>query len=226
MPKGRFAEDLTGRQFSRLTVVRLFDNVIHRPRWVCICECGKEAIAYAHHLKSGTTRSCGCLLADVTRIRSTTHGESGSGDKSRQSPEYQAWSRMKERVGADSAKYRRLYADRGITMCDRWRSFENFVEDMGRRPSPGLQLDRIDNERGYEPGNVRWATSIQQQRNKRQNIQLTIDNETLYLTEWAEKFGVKAATIRKRLSKGWNAKRAVFEKPAKRRWRSARSDRR
>ena len=120
---------------------------------------------------------------------------------------------MRERVAKDSKKYGPNYADRGITVCARWDSFESFLEDMGRMPKPGLQLDRLDNNRGYEPGNVRWATPLQQQQNKRQNIRLTIDGETLYLAEWAQRSGVKANTIRARLRRGWKPKRAVFKKP-------------
>lgn len=103
------------------------------------------------------------------------------------------------------------YGGRGITVCGRWRdSFENFFADVGRRPSSAHTIDRIDNDRGYEPGNVRWATASEQARNRRSSRRLTIQGTTCCLTEWATRSGVDYRVIRRRLAKGWDVAAAVF----------------
>ncbi len=105
------------------------------------------------------------------------------------------------------------YGNRGITVCDEWRGrggFERFMAHAGHRPTPKHSLDRIDNEGGYEPGNVRWATRKQQQRNMRNNLLLTVDGETKCLSEWAEESPVGENTIYYRRKRGWSDRDAVF----------------
>ena len=104
------------------------------------------------------------------------------------------------------------YGGRGITVCERWRrSFDAFATDVGARPSRQHTIDRIDNTKGYEPGNVRWATAIQQQRNMRSNVQVTFRGETLLLVEWAERLKIKYTTLSLRLFRGWSVERALGE---------------
>lgn len=104
------------------------------------------------------------------------------------------------------------YGGRGITVCERWRrSFDAFATDVGARPSRQHTIDRIDNTKGYEPGNVRWATAIQQQRNMRSNVQVTFRGETLLLVEWAERLKIKYTTLSLRLFRGWSVERALDE---------------
>ena len=105
------------------------------------------------------------------------------------------------------------YFERGIEVCDEWKGdggFEHFLAHVGRRPTAKHSLDRVDNSKGYEPGNVRWATRRQQQRNMRSNLVLTIDGETKCLAEWAEESPVSENTIYYRLKRGWPHKDAVF----------------
>jgi hypothetical protein len=116
---------------------------------------------------------------------------------------------------------RNRYADRGIRVCGRWLTFENFLVDMGERP-PGTSIERIDNARGYEPGTCRWATATEQARNRRSNLLITVDGETLPLVEWAARSGVGRATIAHRIKVGWPAREAVFapaDRVANGRWR-------
>jgi hypothetical protein len=102
------------------------------------------------------------------------------------------------------------YGGRGITVCERWQSFENFAADMGPTFSPELTLDRIDNDRGYEPGNCRWATRAEQNRNQRRNRYVTWRGRTMVLTDWADLLGLNFDTVRKRLDKhGWPVERAL-----------------
>lgn len=103
----------------------------------------------------------------------------------------------------------RWYGARGIAVCERWLNPENFLADMGERPSLQHTIDRIDNTRGYEPGNCRWATKKEQSRNRASNHFLTIDGETLTVAEWAERYGLKYGTVQDRLRRGWPPDRAV-----------------
>lgn len=107
----------------------------------------------------------------------------------------------------------RYYGGRGIRVCERWRDFSVFLSDMGERPSPAHSPDRIDNDRGYEPGNVRWATQREQTRNRRTNVIVTAFGRAMTLAAWAEGFGINESTLRERLRRGWLPERAVTQPP-------------
>lgn len=161
MPTDRRFIDMTGRRFGRLLVI----SYAGRPRpsqheWLCNCDCGTEIKVDGARLRKGSTTSCGCLRNELNATRFVTHGETNS-------PEYTSWVGMKGRcLNPANPKYER-YGGRGISVCDRWRdSFEAFLEDMGHRPSPAHSIDRRDNDGNYEPGNCRWATPVEQQRNR------------------------------------------------------------
>lgn len=127
-----------------------------------------------------------------------------------ETPEYQSWHAMKQRCYNPSAvKYDR-YGGRGITVCHRWRtSFQNFLDDMGRKPSPSHSIDRIDNDGNYEPSNCRWATRQEQTRNTTSTNLLTYNGETLCVTDWAAKIGIAPNTLANRLAVGWPLAKAL-----------------
>jgi hypothetical protein len=102
------------------------------------------------------------------------------------------------------------YGGRGITICETWHDFAGFLSDMGERPDADHSLDRIDNDRGYGPGNCRWATRVEQQRNRRNNRIITIDGLSLCVAEWAERTGINHESIRGRLRRGLTDRAAVF----------------
>ena len=119
--------------------------------------------------------------------------------------EYRAWQTMKQRCNNDRVKKYADYGARGIRVCKRWQdSFDAFLEDMGPRPGPKYSIDRIDVNGHYEPANCRWATSTQQQRNKRNNTLLTHRGQTLCIEAWAERIGIPGKVIHHRLSRGWS----------------------
>jgi hypothetical protein len=126
--------------------------------------------------------------------------------------EYRAWSHMLSRCTNPTDKSYQYYGGRGISVCDRWISFKNFFEDMGKSPSVAHSIDRVDNDGNYVPENCRWATVKEQRRNKRDNRILVIDGERKTLAEWAEKFGVLYKTAHNRLRMGWSPREAVCGK--------------
>jgi hypothetical protein len=126
----------------------------------------------------------------------------------RNSPEYRAWRSMKQRCFNPKCRSYRDYGARGITVCERWLVFENFYADMGSRPAD-MSLERDRNSGNYEPGNCRWATRTEQQRNTRQNKLLTYAGETHCTAEWALRTGIAHNTIYARLKRGWSHERAL-----------------
>jgi hypothetical protein len=191
--------------FGRLTVVSRAENKGDDVRWACRCSCGNEAVVATRELRKGDTRSCGCLNLEVMRSRGT-HRMKGT-------PEHNSWANMIRRCEDPTNTDYGGYGGRGITVCERWRSsFEAFLSDMGPKPSRQHSIDRIDNDRGYEPGNCRWANDREQQRNKRSNHRITAFGETKTIAEWAEdpRCRATAFAIKDRLrSLGWEAEAAI-----------------
>lgn len=179
------------------------------------CRCGKEFDSIIESIRYGATISCGCLkLNNPPPPINFKHGHSTRG---RKTPEYRTWNAMKARCNGNSAEYRKLYTYKGITVCQRWiNSFENFLSDMGKRPSDQYSLDRKDGFKGYSPENCRWATIEEQNSNKSSNIIIEFQGERLCLMQWAKKLGISWHTLKYRISNGWPPERA-FMTPAKNR---------
>lgn len=173
------------------------------------CTCGVEKELWTGNVRSGDTRSCGCLLRETAAARQLKHG---AARRHQQRIEWHAWNRMRQRCYNPRDRVYRHYGGRGIIVCARWlASFADFLSDVGPRPSPAHSLDRYpDNDGNYEPGNVRWATGKEQARNKRSNLMLTHAGRTQLLVVWAEEIGIPAAVIRERLSRyGWSVEKAL-----------------
>jgi hypothetical protein len=153
----RSFRDLTGSKFGRLTVLEVHHRTANKRWWLCACDCGTEKIVRSDGLTGGDNVSCGCKKIDQLRI----HGGTGT-------PEHKAWSAMIERCHTTSHPMFSSYGARGIYVCQEWRaSFQNFLRYIGSRPTRLHSLDRIDNDDGYRPGNVRWATKKEQANNRR-----------------------------------------------------------
>lgn len=186
--------DLTGQKFERLTVIgRGTNSPSGAIRWRCLCSCGVETLVHTCSLKQGTTKSCGCFTKD--RMRSQ-NGFSGT-------PEYVSWLGMFTRCRDTRSVGYKHYGGRGITICERWEEFDNFLFDMGHKPSSKHSIDRIDVDGDYSPENCRWATQTEQHNNKRNNRLLTVDGKTQSISMWASEVGVSRATLFSRLHLGW-----------------------
>lgn len=152
--------DISGNRYGRLVAVSRVKN----KDWMFKCDCGKAHVAKKDNVIGGRTTSCGCFHNDDLRARNHKHGHARHDYETKT---YRCWKSMIQRTTNPTNSHWKYYGARGITVCDRWRhSYEYFLSDMGESP-PGLTIDRIDNDRGYEPGNCRWADYSTQNNNKR-----------------------------------------------------------
>lgn len=211
-----YVKNKIGDVFGLLTIIAPADPYVrNKTRWLCRCTCGREITTYQSHLRQGTAKSCGCTR-EAARLKAiTAHGQSRSSI-------YKNWSAMKIRCSNPNHESYPDYGGRGITVCERWEKFENFLADMGERPTPKHEVDRIDNDKGYSPENCRWATRKEQNRNKRDNRFITINNETKCLSEWCEIYGTTFMLVETRLKHGWKILDALTEPPNKNRSRKDR----
>lgn len=202
--------DLTGKIFGRLTVVDRAPNkgtgAETRAMWRCVCECGGESVIACYTLKGGNTRSCGCLKVDVA----VQNGKAKQTHGMTHTPAWICWMSMGQRCRNKNRSDYENYGGRGITICKRWETFEHFLADMGP-PPVGFSLDRIDVNGNYEPENCRWATTVEQGRNRRNNRILTIDGVAATLAEWCELYGINETTASDRIGRGWDVDRAIKE---------------
>lgn len=187
--------DHSGERYGRVTLKERVENRGHHAAYRVVCDCGNDSVALLESLRTGHTQSCGCLRRELH----TTHGATSGG---KILPEYSAWYNAKRRCHYTANPSFKNYGGRGIGMCEEWRDdFAAFFRDLGPRPA-GRTLGRIDNDKGYEPGNCRWETRKQQQRNQRGNRYLECAGTRQTITEWADALGIPCGTLRYRLKRG------------------------
>lgn len=177
-------------------------------KWLVKCSCGTARSVDKWNVQSGRSRSCGCLTKAATVARNLKHGESGN-------PLYRVWLSMRERCLNPACKSYRNYGARGISIHPSWDSFEVFAADIGQPPGEGYSLDRVDNSRGYEPNNVRWATRGEQSRNTRRTRNVTYMGKTQCLKDWAAELGVAYSMLLYRVATLGMTVEEAFTKPGR-----------
>lgn len=198
---GRPMDDIVGKKYNMLTVLK-FDSIKNeQAMWLCKCDCGNEKVLRGSRLKEGVTTSCGCYR--VGRLKK--HGLSTSN-------EYTIWHDIRRRCKKENNINYAGYGGRGIGVCERWdneNGFMNFYDDMGKRPSKKHSIDRIDNSKGYSKENCRWTDDITQANNRRGNRVITYDNKTMTVSQWERELKMPSNNIATRLAKGWTIEDAI-----------------
>ncbi len=212
--------DMTGQKCGRLTVLNFAGTRNEKAYWLCLCDCGKQSEVLGKFLRNGTTKSCGCLSSDTTALRSLRHGHSQRGNRR---PEYRCWKAVIQRCTNTNATYYENYGGRGIKVCEGFVNYETFFSTLGTKPTRKHEIDRVDNDLHYSCGscaqclregwkmNLRWATRIQSSNNRRNNHFVEFQGIKLTLTQWAEKIGINANSIKNRLRRGWSVAKALTQ---------------
>ena len=188
--------DMSGTNVNGISVLSRYGSMGGKPAWNCTCHCGKEFQASGTALRLGKTTGCqSCVKEKMARL-ATKHGAVGS-------PEYISYNAMKSRCNNPKDKRYQRYGGRGIRICDRWMdSFSNFLSDMGQKPSSLHSIERLDGDKGYEPGNCVWATKFEQANNRSNNTRIEIDGRTQNINQWAKETGVNRTVILRRMKRG------------------------
>jgi hypothetical protein len=207
LPTNPRFKDLTGKVFGRWTVESYAGTAPDtRAKWNCLCSCGTSMKVRSDGLLAGRATSCGCLKSELASERFTKHGGYGT-------YLYYAWAAVLQRCSNSSNPEFKNYGGRGITVDSSFIEFTGFREyvltTIGERPTVKHSLDRINNEDGYVPGNLRWAVRVQQQRNKRNNHLVTYLGTVMTLVEACELSGVPSSTVLNRMSDGWSEEKAL-----------------
>jgi len=184
-------KDVSGQTFGRLTAIGAVAPRERRVKWFCICDCGSETVVMLRSLMSGNTVSCGCLKTERLASRNKTHGMS-------RTPEYRAYAHMVGRCTNPTDNHYQSYGGRGIEM--KYKSFEDFYDDVGLRTTPQHSIDRIDNDGNYERGNCKWSTSKEQHRNTSRTRMITFKGATRSMVEWSEVTGIEYEKLKWRLN--------------------------
>ena len=195
-PFGRKPLALVGRTFGKLLAIRVVGSEQPGGRiWECLCDCGATTTAFARQLTTGGKKSCGCLKREHPG-REVKHGRTA-----RNSGAYRAWNAMRLRCHRKDLWIYQRYGGRGITICERWNDFRNFLADVGEKP-PCKTLGRINNDGNYEPGNCRWETPKEQARNRSTARMVEYRGEARCLAEWCDVLGKSRDTLKYRLKHG------------------------
>ena len=187
--RSRVRFNLTGARFGRLLALSYEGK---SKGWICQCDCGAVKNILGGNLRSGRVVSCGCAHTDELSLRNRTHGQ-------RDTTEYKTWCNIRSRCSNPRAVGYEYYGGRGVSVCERWNSFENFLADMGPKPSAHHSIDRIDVNGNYEPSNCRWATRREQMSNTTRNVFVVLaDGERVIQAEAARRAGIAVGTLKYR----------------------------
>lgn len=197
--------DLTGQTFGALTVIGPAHTDGRKRFWRLRCLCGAEVVKVPGDLRKLRMANCGCMTKALQSRATRTHGMS-------RHPAYFVWRSMVDRCRLPTHQAWRNYGGRGITVCAAWaESFEAFWLDMGATYRPGLELDRVDNDSGYRPGNCRWTERRTQANNRRGNVKINTPRGVLGVAEASREFGIGVTTILYRIANGWPEDRLLIK---------------
>lgn len=199
-----FKHSMVGLRFGRWLVLSQAGKSVDDAciRYNCICDCGTQTDVGGASLRAGTSKSCGCLNIEKFTERATKHGFYGHFL-------YHTWNGMMDRCSNPSSKGYPRYGGRGISVCPRWHSVDNFISDNEPLWSDGLTLDRENNDGNYEPSNCRWVTRKVQQNNRSSNNVLSFNGRSMTASQWAESLGISRNCLYARLKKGYTLERAL-----------------
>ena len=203
--------DLTDQVFGRLTAIKLAGKNKHRQNlWHCRCVCGNEIVTPANSLRTGNSTSCGCLRDEKALAANTKHGMC-------KHPLYMTWHTMTQRCHNPKAHAYEIYGGRGIAVADEFRDVTAFIDyvekELGPKPSKQHSLDRINNDLGYERGNLRWASKGEQSRNRRGLVLVSLCGQEMALTDACEIFGLNRFKAYYRHAAGWPLVDVLLGKP-------------
>lgn len=206
------AKDITGQRFGRLVAIRPIKGKLgkRQRQWFCLCDCGNANTLNTNVLLSGISRSCGCFQIEARIDNNTTHDQS-------KTSEYSAWQNMKRRCDNVSSRSYPNYGGRGIAYDARWSIFENFIADLGPKPTRAHTLERINNELHYGPTNCVWETRKVQARNRRTSKLFTHQGQTRCLAEWERELNLPLHSIGTRMRRGYTFEQAISHKPYQKR---------
>jgi hypothetical protein len=195
------ALELTGKRFGRLVIGERAENIGRHVMWWAQCDCGLKTVVRGAHLVAGRIKSCGCYRRDFKPR--TTHGAHGT-------PEWRSWSKMRQRCLDPNNNEYPNYGGRGIGFCVRWDEFQNFLDDMGKKPTLKHSIERLDNDADYGPANCIWADADTQANNKRNTKRYHFRGDVKTLPQWAAEYQLPSKTLWSRLREGWTFERAVL----------------
>lgn len=208
----KLAINLKGQIFGTLTVLgptrtKRYGTKNVTVFWLCQCICGSTKEVRGSDLRRGATKSCGCKRAESISANRRTHGQARVGNVS---SEYKSWQDMKARCRNPKNVQYQNYGGRGIEIDPTWESFDTFFADMGPKPTEDHSIERIDNDAWYGPRNCRWATIVEQCKNKRTSRVVTYGGRTMIATDWAREVGLRPQILNGRLRDGWSIEAALF----------------
>lgn len=203
--------NITGKRFGRLIVLERLDKPSYKgASWLCKCDCGNSIIASSQSIRIGHTKSCGCYNKEIRKQicieRNTTHNKS-------KTKVFHTWTNIRQRCNNPNISAYHKYGAKGIKVCERWNSFENFFADMGNPPTNKHTIERIDSRGHYEPSNCKWATMEEQQNNRTNNRLIEYNKQKMTLQKWSKLMGIDRKTISRRIDNGWPIEKALFIKP-------------
>jgi hypothetical protein len=206
MPAPFDATEFIKQKHGRITIIKELPSLNKRRRVLCKCDCGKVWEVTLRYIKSGQIKSCGCYKQELRKLPKTH----GMGGRKNRISEYKVWASMIQRCTNQKEDRYKDYGGRGITVCERWRLFINFLADMGFRPSKHYSLDRIENDKGYYKENCRWATMEMQQNNRRTSRVYEYKGRKLNVKQWALETGINLGTLKNRFKNpNWDIEKSL-----------------